>query len=54
MFQNYKTYIVASLLVVYAVSGFLTGNLDMNQAVEVGGLGALAATLRNAIANLTA
>lgn len=47
--SGYKTYLVAALTVVYAVSGFLTGNLDTDTAVQLFVTGAGLATLRNAI-----
>ena len=44
-----KTYIVAFLLVVYAVTGYFTGNLELSKALELLGWGSLGATLRKAI-----
>ena len=32
--NGYKTYIVAAVAVIYAVSGFFTGHLDANTAIE--------------------
>ncbi len=34
--QGYKTYILAALGVLYALSGFFTGNLDANTALSLG------------------
>lgn len=47
--SGYKTYILAILGALYAISGFFTGHLDANTAIELllgsGGL----ATLRHGI-----
>lgn len=44
-----KTYIVAACIVVYAVTGFITGNLDLNAAFMVVANGLGLATLRHGI-----
>ena len=44
--QGKKTYIIAIALVLYAVGGFVTGNLTGDQVVELLGLGGLGAALR--------
>jgi len=33
--NGYKTYIVAALGVVYAISGYFTGHVDANAAMEI-------------------
>lgn len=51
MLNGYKTYIVAVVGALYAITAFLTGHIDANAATEMLvtalGLGAL----RNALAN---
>lgn len=47
--DGYKTYIIAACTLLYALMGFITGNLDANTAIQlVLGSGAIA-TLRHAI-----
>lgn len=45
MLSGYKTYIIAVLGIIYAISGFLTGHVDANTAIQLilgsGGLAAL-------------
>ena len=47
--EGSKTYIVAFLLVAYAIGGYFTGNLELEKALELLGLGSLGATLRKAM-----
>lgn len=35
MLSGYKTYIVCAAAIIYAISGFYTGHLDVNAAFEV-------------------
>lgn len=44
-----KTFILSALLIVYAISGFFTGHLTFEQALQIFGLGGIATTLRLAI-----
>lgn len=46
-----KTYIVCALAVIYAVSGFFTGHLDANVAIETVLAALGTAGLRHGIAN---
>lgn len=32
--MGYKTYILCGLAIIYAISGFFTGHLDSNSAIE--------------------
>ncbi|MEK6882191.1 MAG: hypothetical protein AABY22_21415 [Nanoarchaeota archaeon] len=48
-FEGKKTYIVSFLLVAYAITGFLTGNMELERVIELLGLGSLGATLRKAM-----
>lgn len=51
MLQGKKTYLVAGLMIAYAVIGALTGQMDGNKALELmlqaSGLGALRAGIKN-------
>lgn len=47
--NGYKTYAIAILGVIYAVSGFLTGHMDANTALELIGSSGAIASLRHAI-----
>ena len=51
MLNGYKTYILAGLALVYAISGFFTGHIDANTAVETVFAALGAASLRHGIAN---
>ncbi len=51
MLNGKKTYIVALGTVLTAVGGVLTGTIDMGTAVNMVIQAALAATIRNGIAN---
>lgn len=35
MLNGYKTYIVCLVAIIYGVSGFFTGNLDANAAIQI-------------------
>jgi len=47
--EGKKTFVVAALLVIYAIAGYFTGNLTVNEALQVLGLGSLGAAIRKAI-----
>lgn len=47
--SGYKTYIVCGIAVIYAVTGFISGNLDGNAAVQVILTALAAAGLRHGI-----
>ena len=47
--EGKKTYILSVLLVMYAIGGFFTGNLELKEALELLGLGGIATTLRKAM-----
>lgn len=49
--SGYKTYLVCAASIVYAVSGFFTGHLDANAAIEVVLAALGAAGLRHAISS---
>lgn len=49
--QGYKTYIVCAVAVIYAITGFFSGNLDTNAAIQVGLAALGAAGLRHGLAN---
>jgi hypothetical protein len=48
--QGKKTYLIAAATVSYALLGYLTGNLDFNQAATVALNGAGLASLRAGVA----
>lgn len=48
--NGYKTYIVCALAVIYAATGFFSGNLDANTAMQVVLAALGAAGLRHGIA----
>lgn len=54
MLTGYKTYIVCAVAIIYAVSGFYTGNLDLNTAFQVVLAALGAAGLRHGISTPTA
>lgn len=47
--NGYKTYIAAGLLAVFAISGFLTGYLEADRAIQIALEAAAIAGLRHAI-----
>ena len=47
--EGKKTYIVSFFLALYAIAGFITGNVELEKALEILGLGAIGATLRKAM-----
>lgn len=49
--SGYKTYIVCAVAIVYAITGVMSGHLDMNSAVGVILAALGAAGLRHGIAN---
>lgn len=49
MLSGYKTYLVCAVAVLYAVFGVLSGNLDMNAAVQIVLTALAAAGLRHGI-----
>jgi hypothetical protein len=49
--KGWKTYGLAALSVVYAVSGFLLGHLDANAALQIIGASGFASTIRHALAS---
>ena len=51
MLSGYKTYITAAVAVVTAVAGYLTGDLELGAAIQLGITAILGATLRSGIAN---
>lgn len=51
--NGYKTYIVAALTALYAISGFLTGNVDANTAMQFLTAAAGMATIRHGVAKPT-
>lgn len=50
-FNGYKTYFVSAAVVIYALTGYFTGNLDANAAFMVIANGLGLATLRHGISN---
>jgi len=51
MLNGYKTYIVAAVGVLYAISAWATGHIDANGAVQLIEVALAAVGLRSAIAN---
>ena len=51
MLNGYKTYLVAALGVIYAVSAWATGHIDANGAIQLIEVALAAAGIRSAIAN---
>lgn len=49
MLKGYKTYITGGLAVLGAVAGYLTGDLALADAVQIGVTAVLGMTVRNAI-----
>jgi hypothetical protein len=49
MLKGYKTYITGGLAVLGAVAGYLTGDLVLADAVQIGVTAVLGMTVRNAI-----
>jgi len=49
MLKGYKTYITAGLAVLGALAGWLTGDLELGQAIQLAVTAILGATLRNGI-----
>jgi hypothetical protein len=47
--KGYKTYVVATVAIIGAFAGYLTGDLTTFQAAQTIGGALLAATLRNAL-----
>lgn len=47
--QGYKTYIICAIALIYAASGFFTGNLDANNAIQIALTALGAAGLRHGI-----
>lgn len=47
--DGYKTYTLSILVVIYAVAGFITGNLDANAAFQLLAGSGIASSLRHAI-----
>lgn len=47
--NGWKTYAVCAIAIIYAVSGFFTGHLDANAAIEVALAALGAAGLRHGI-----
>lgn len=50
MLSGYKTYIAGALTILGALGGFLTGNLAVDQAINLVVPAVLAMTVRNGIA----
>jgi hypothetical protein len=50
MLKGYKTYITAGLAVLTAAAGYLTGDLDIAQAIQLGFSAILASTVRAGVA----
>ena len=46
MFKGYKTYIAAGLAVLTATAGYLTGDMELAQAIQLGFSAILASTVR--------
>ena len=44
-----KAYMACTMLLIYAVSGFVTGNLDANQAIQLVMESGIAAAIRHGI-----
>ena len=51
--SGYKTYIVCAVAIIYALSGFATGHLDGNAAIETVLAALAAAGLRHGITTST-
>ncbi len=49
MLNGYKSYILAALGVIYAISGFFTGHIDANTAFEIVGGSLGLAALRHGV-----
>lgn len=47
MLKGYKTYITAALAVLGAAAGYLTGDMALNDAIQLGVTALLAAFIRN-------
>lgn len=50
MLKGYKTYIVAAVGVITAAAGYLVGDMDLAQAVQLAFSSILAATVRSGVA----
>jgi len=50
MFSGYKTYVAGALTILGALGGYLTGNLAVDQAINLVVPAVLAMTVRNGIA----
>ena len=54
MFKGYKTYIVAGVGVITAAAGYLVGDMDLAQAIQLAFSSILAATVRKGISDTVA
>jgi hypothetical protein len=50
MLKGKKTYIAAGLAVITALAGYLAGDLNLADAIQLGITGVIGATLRNGLA----
>lgn len=53
MFAGYKTYITAALALLGAVAGYLTGDVALNDAIQLGLTAVMGAFIRHGVTNET-